>query len=540
MVACDGTWSTGVGWFWGEKSAIQKWNEEHPSPPIELSSEAQKLGAKLENPTKQRMATNDSIQIKGSMNSTASYLPTHLWIYVEFEGKTNGLPSEFNYYPQVKKGVFEQKIQLFAGKGLYKVSIRIPSKDKEDYYDPFTTFEVMNLKETVQREISYTTEGKDQRLILEQPTTGFLQAKQAVTIQGEVSLPKGQQMLLVQVIKGTELWKKLIPVFDNHFREEIPLLYGSGLHEIQVMVPDLKRADYYLQGATFFVENQSNQKQTPIQYSQVYEERGLHLLEPVAGGLTYQGKILVRGELDPQNSQAKQTKYIVVQTRKGKDEATYFLPVRNDQFSQWVPLRFGSGKYEISLAVPEVPEQRRSFFRFYTALEFTVSSSMTKDVRNLIPSRGIESDHVKIQSLAKELTSGQSTTYNKAKAIYQYVAKNTLYDVNKLQTNDFAWDDSALKTLRRGKGVCQDYTYLTIALLRASDIPARFVEGSAGGQRHAWIEAYIEGKWITMDPTWGSGYLTPNEQFVKKYDPSYFNPDKNMFAKTHHRTGVVY
>ena len=41
---------------------------------------------------------------------------------------------------------------------------------------------------------------------------------------------------------------------------------------------------------------------------------------------------------------------------------------------------------------------------------------------------------------------------------------------------------------------------------------ARFVEGRAGGGvfpgRHAWVEAKIDGSWLTMDPTWASGYLT--------------------------------
>ena len=46
---------------------------------------------------------------------------------------------------------------------------------------------------------------------------------------------------------------------------------------------------------------------------------------------------------------------------------------------------------------------------------------------------------------------------------------------------NFRWDDSALKTLELKSGVCQDYAFLATALLRASDIEARFVEGRAGG-----------------------------------------------------------
>ena len=42
------------------------------------------------------------------------------------------------------------------------------------------------------------------------------------------------------------------------------------------------------------------------------------------------------------------------------------------------------------------------------------------------------------------------------------------YDVEKLKNSEFQWDDSALKVLELKKGICQDYTYLALALLRAS------------------------------------------------------------------------
>jgi transglutaminase-like putative cysteine protease len=67
-----------------------------------------------------------------------------------------------------------------------------------------------------------------------------------------------------------------------------------------------------------------------------------------------------------------------------------------------------------------------------------------------------------------------------------------------------AWD--------RREGVCQDITHVTIGLLRAIGIPARYVSGylypSADpviddvveGQSHAWVE-YFSGSWTGIDPT---------------------------------------
>jgi transglutaminase-like putative cysteine protease len=69
-----------------------------------------------------------------------------------------------------------------------------------------------------------------------------------------------------------------------------------------------------------------------------------------------------------------------------------------------------------------------------------------------------------------------------------------------------AWD--------RRVGVCQDITHVTIGLLRAMGIPARYVSGylypeiepligdAVEGQSHAWVE-YFSGSWTGIDPTNG-------------------------------------
>ena len=73
---------------------------------------------------------------------------------------------------------------------------------------------------------------------------------------------------------------------------------------------------------------------------------------------------------------------------------------------------------------------------------------------------------------------------------------------------------SALEALRRGSGVCQDFVHLSLAVLRAMGIPARYTSGylhpspDAGmgdrveGQSHAWLEAWT-GDWQPFDPTNG-------------------------------------
>lgn len=54
-----------------------------------------------------------------------------------------------------------------------------------------------------------------------------------------------------------------------------------------------------------------------------------------------------------------------------------------------------------------------------------------------------------------------------------------------------------------GKGVCQDYAHVFLALCRARQIPAKYVAGFivGEGETHAWTEVYSEGLWYGLDPT---------------------------------------
>lgn len=65
-----------------------------------------------------------------------------------------------------------------------------------------------------------------------------------------------------------------------------------------------------------------------------------------------------------------------------------------------------------------------------------------------------------------------------------------------------------------GRGVCQDYSHVTLSLLRSVGIPARYVSGyqytgdgvigeTVVGESHAWLEAWV-GEWMPVDPTSGS------------------------------------
>ncbi|MFW6597507.1 transglutaminase-like domain-containing protein [Propionibacteriaceae bacterium Y2011] len=65
--------------------------------------------------------------------------------------------------------------------------------------------------------------------------------------------------------------------------------------------------------------------------------------------------------------------------------------------------------------------------------------------------------------------------------------------------------DGAVDTLLNRKGVCRDFSHLTIALLRAMNVPARLVSCYAPGlspmEFHAVVEAYVDDNWVLVDST---------------------------------------
>jgi transglutaminase-like putative cysteine protease len=96
-----------------------------------------------------------------------------------------------------------------------------------------------------------------------------------------------------------------------------------------------------------------------------------------------------------------------------------------------------------------------------------------------------------------------------ARAIADWVRANVAY-----VPGSTGVQTGAQEAWELGQGVCQDIAHLTAALLRAVDIPARYVSGylhprpdaaigeTVEGQSHAWVEWWCGG-WEGYDPTNG-------------------------------------
>lgn len=125
----------------------------------------------------------------------------------------------------------------------------------------------------------------------------------------------------------------------------------------------------------------------------------------------------------------------------------------------------------------------------------------------LAPTAQVPADP-RLGAVAAELTAG-CDPYDAVAAAVEWVRSGLAYVPGSTGVHT-----SAVEAWEGGRGVCQDYAHLTLALLRAMGIPARYCSGylhpnadagfgvAMAGESHAWIEWWGHG-WHGVDPTIG-------------------------------------
>jgi transglutaminase-like putative cysteine protease len=142
-----------------------------------------------------------------------------------------------------------------------------------------------------------------------------------------------------------------------------------------------------------------------------------------------------------------------------------------------------------------------------------------------------------IKTLASEIVASlgdDPTDYQIAKAMFSWVIANIRYDITTMFSSESVtrWKQRADIVIDTRLAVCDGYSNLLVALLHAENIPARKVLGYVGRRNinafHAWVDTYIEGRWIVMDPTFGSSVNESNPS--KFFDLSVFQQAFLLYA----------
>ena len=120
-------------------------------------------------------------------------------------------------------------------------------------------------------------------------------------------------------------------------------------------------------------------------------------------------------------------------------------------------------------------------------------------------SKMVATEDPAVVSLAEEITSGKTTNYDKARAIYDWVIANMVRDNSVKGCGD--GDVCRLIAEDQRAGKCTDINSTFVALCRAAGVPAREVFGirinadDITGNQHCWASFYIPGTgWYSADP----------------------------------------
>lgn len=154
----------------------------------------------------------------------------------------------------------------------------------------------------------------------------------------------------------------------------------------------------------------------------------------------------------------------------------------------------GSGKYNSSRKTTTLTITKKTT---KTSSSITVPSGYEKYVKS---TTNCDVTNSKIKSLAANLTSGATSTYNAAVKIYNYVRDKISY------TFYMNTRYGSVGTLNKKTGNCVDQTHLLAALMRASNIPTRYCHATCTFSSglvvgHVWAEVYVNGKWYSCDTT---------------------------------------
>lgn len=147
----------------------------------------------------------------------------------------------------------------------------------------------------------------------------------------------------------------------------------------------------------------------------------------------------------------------------------------------------------------------------------------------------------KVRQTAEKIVNKGDSDYEKIRKVNNWVAENVWYDLNMyadVKSGKYvSTHTKAVNVLKSKRAVCDGYANLTNELLHALGIPSRWVVGWADGD-HAWNEAYADGRWIILDPTWDSENRYKNGKFSEKgtgrKSGMYFDLSLETFMESRH------
>lgn len=190
--------------------------------------------------------------------------------------------------------------------------------------------------------------------------------------------------------------------------------------------------------------------------------------------------------------------------------------------------------FVLSFLIFSVHAQTNADFMFSstTVAKRTDLSAVDEYVKSLkIPSSMTYSE------AAKKICAKSTNDYQKARAIFAWVAQNVSYDLNVKGYESYTAD----QVWKSRSAIAVGYCNLYLKLARSVGLDGEIVSGISKNSSykigdtlagHAWLMIHNGAAEILMDPTWAAGSVSGNK-FVVSYNPMWFDVDPYIMASVH-------
>lgn len=168
------------------------------------------------------------------------------------------------------------------------------------------------------------------------------------------------------------------------------------------------------------------------------------------------------------------------------------------------------------------------------------------------------------EKLAERIEKDFNSDYDKARAIFSWMAFNMKYDYNAFlnppRVQGFSYSSEAekqrkiqqlndnliQKSFKSQKAVCEGFTALYQHLATLVGLKSEVIKGDSKtrlvdigrkntSSNHAWNIVLIDKKWRLVDVTWGQGYYDASKgRMVNDFAPIYFDTDPDYFFAKHY------
>lgn len=195
-------------------------------------------------------------------------------------------------------------------------------------------------------------------------------------------------------------------------------------------------------------------------------------------------------------------------------------------------------------------EKTASGYRIVPSL--VLEHNLTFFRASLDPARFRDSSKVPaaVRKLSNEIVGSETDDYTKLFLLHKWVAENIYYDYDAYYSKTYSGSPDILANKR---GVCAGYASLLKNLILAQNIPCfeastyalglgnhgsyatDTTQASIKESNHAHVEAWADGHWVVMDPTWDSNNKYQGGTYQKR-EPNgfyYFDITPEAFALDH-------